>query len=238
MVTATGLTSLPGVADAAAFGDAPPTAPACAVHTEAPVASTVTPSAAPTSLPYQPRPPPCRAMSAPLSPSPWPIPGHFATTWQDEGRRPRDASVTDHGQSRGVRGQLGWQRPEPGQLARSRGGGHGAGVVPLSLPGYPRTSRRRSTALVDSPATGGRPMNATLTLDRRDFGSPTKRGSDTSSTFRAVRGAKALEAKRLDYSLGHRISGASFPTTPRLPPISRRQPYAAPDRGILRTATL
>lgn len=80
-------------------------------------------------------------------------------------------------------------------------------------------------------------MNATLTLDRRGFGSPaTKRGYDTSSTFRAVREAKALEAKRLDYSLGHRISGANFRTTPRLPPISRRQPYVAPDRGILRTA--
>lgn len=58
MVTATGAGSPPAVADADGRGGVALTVPACAVHTAAPAASTVTPSAAPTTLPYQPRPPP------------------------------------------------------------------------------------------------------------------------------------------------------------------------------------
>lgn len=77
MVSATGLTSMSGVADPFALGDAWPAVPAWAVHTEAPVARIVTPSAAPTSLPYQPR-PPCRAMSASFRRSSSPVPGHLA----------------------------------------------------------------------------------------------------------------------------------------------------------------
>ncbi|BDH08777.1 hypothetical protein HEK131_60040 [Streptomyces seoulensis] len=61
MVTATVLTALLG----AAFGADPLTVPACAVHIEAPAASIVTPSAAPATLPYQPRVPLCRAMPVP-----------------------------------------------------------------------------------------------------------------------------------------------------------------------------
>ncbi|GLX54367.1 hypothetical protein Shyhy01_73160 [Streptomyces hygroscopicus subsp. hygroscopicus] len=41
--------------------------PACAVHTEAAAATAVTPTAAPITRPYHPR-PACRAMSAPCSP--------------------------------------------------------------------------------------------------------------------------------------------------------------------------
>ncbi|GAA3212862.1 hypothetical protein GCM10020256_12570 [Streptomyces thermocoprophilus] len=46
-----------GAEDAAGLGEAALTAPACAAHTDAPVAATTTASAAPTVLPYQPRPP-------------------------------------------------------------------------------------------------------------------------------------------------------------------------------------
>lgn len=73
MSAATGLTALPRAADVVALGDGPPNAPACAVHTEAPAASNVTPSAAPSTLLFQPR-PPCRAMSVPPSRSSSPIP--------------------------------------------------------------------------------------------------------------------------------------------------------------------
>src|SRR5690606_17504118 len=68
MVLETRLTSPapPGAAGADACGAEPAfTASACAVHTEAPTASAVTASAAPAILPYQPRTPPCRAMSVP-----------------------------------------------------------------------------------------------------------------------------------------------------------------------------
>ncbi|GGW08041.1 hypothetical protein GCM10010230_53740 [Streptomyces narbonensis] len=107
MVTETGLTTLRGAAGLLAFGGASLLGPACAVHTEAPAASTVTPSAAPTSLPYQLRPPLCRAMSRPtLSRCPT-GPDRDATTCQDDARRPEDASVTDHGQFRGSSGTTG-----------------------------------------------------------------------------------------------------------------------------------
>lgn len=94
MVTATGLTAA-CPADAAGRGDASGTAPACAVHTEAPAASNVTPSAAPATLPYQPRLLPCRAMSAPLSRSSSVAvrpPGRTS----GEGRRMRLLRITDN----------------------------------------------------------------------------------------------------------------------------------------------
>lgn len=67
MVTSTGLTLL-----VAGFGAGPPAVSACAVHREAPTASIVTPSAAPTTMPYQPRVPLCRAMPAPALARPTP----------------------------------------------------------------------------------------------------------------------------------------------------------------------
>src|SRR3954470_21444774 len=117
MSTATVLTALPGLADVA-LGDGPPNAPACAVHTEAPAASNVTPSAAPSTLVFQPR-PPCRAMSVPPSRSSRQFPGHLATTWQDERQRPQDASVTDQGQFRGGSRTTGQRLPCAGRLART-----------------------------------------------------------------------------------------------------------------------
>ncbi len=93
-----------GVADAPACG-APLTTSAWAVYTEAPTASIVTPSAAPATLPYQPRPPLCRAMSRPAfrcRPSSLAgLPESPGTTGQDGRRTSPDASVTDHGHIRG-----------------------------------------------------------------------------------------------------------------------------------------
>jgi hypothetical protein len=87
------------VAGAVAPGDEPSAAPACAVHTEAPVASNVTPSAAATNVLFQPRLLLRRAMSVPFTQC-FTGPDHLAITDQDETHGPTDASVTDHGQAR------------------------------------------------------------------------------------------------------------------------------------------
>ncbi|GAA2919688.1 hypothetical protein GCM10010524_57540 [Streptomyces mexicanus] len=55
-----------GCADTPGRACRPPAGSAYAVHTEVAAATAVTPSAAASTRPCQPRPPPCRTMSAPL----------------------------------------------------------------------------------------------------------------------------------------------------------------------------
>ncbi|GAA2928237.1 hypothetical protein GCM10010478_31350 [Streptomyces erythrogriseus] len=105
-----------GFADAPASG-VPFTTSAWAVYTEAPTASIVTPSAAPTTLPYQLRPPPCRAMSRPafLLSLVARVPDFSGNHWA--GRDTDVPGCVRYG-----------SRTHPGTFADRRGASHGPGA--------------------------------------------------------------------------------------------------------------